>query len=102
MPLLERPPNHPPPLRRYLSGSDMATVYTAKVDHLQQEAARVGQIIDFELTVHDAVCQITDLVGPSSPDRMSVLDIRRAGAGEILFELLVAKKEGRAARSYLS
>lgn len=85
-----------------MSGADISAVYSAKVAFLVAEAAQSGQEVEFELTVEDAVCQITDLVVPSDPNKISILDIRRAGAGEILFELLVTRKEGRAARSYLT
>ena len=50
----------------------------------------------------DIITQLTDLINPRVPGRISSLDIRRASCGEIVFDILLSLSESRAARNYLS
>lgn len=83
----------------YLSPSDLARSFQEKQRELvgNVPAESAGEL----LQVEDVLCQLTDLIQPRLPSRITALDIRKANAGDIVYDVLLNKTESRAARNYL-
>lgn len=62
-------------------------------------SSHVDEADEFVLKPEHTLAQINDLVRPRQKGCITALDIRRAGAGEIVYHLLVSgKKEGKAGK----
>ncbi len=82
----------------YIGKYDIEHFYLAKRRQLNaDDASEDAWVMD---TV-DTITQLTDLVNPRVPGKISSMDIRRSASGEIVFDILLSLSESRAARNYL-